>query len=288
MHDFPEKQQPSASADAIAHYYNANTERFLKLGGSGDSAAIHRAIWAPEVQNRTQAFVYLNELVADALRPLLGDDCMDLRLLDLGCGVGGTATWLALTMGIRVTGITLSSEQVVVAQKRAQQLSIADRVDFLLGDFSSMPELPPVQAACAIESFVHAEDAAEFFRMAAHHIAPGGRLIICDDFLNPPHDARARRWIERFAAGWHLNNLVSAQQAIQLAEKAGFRLVEELDLSPWVRSFNPVLLWAVTTFTRLPLKWAYWQNLSGGTALQVCLKRGWTVYRVLVFERAPL
>lgn len=285
MHDLPDKQKPGASAEAIAHYYNVNTERFMKLGGSGDTAAIHRAIWAPGVQNHTQAFVYLNQLVADALGPLLGDEPGDLQLLDLGCGVGGTATWLAQTLGIQVTGITLSSEQVVVAQNRALQMGISGRVNFLLGDFSSLPTLPPVQAACAIESFVHAADAEGFFTMAALQIETGGRLIICDDFLNPPHSAHALRWIERFATGWHLNNLASTQQSIQSAENAGFRLVEEWDLSPWIRSFHPVLLWGVTVLTRLPLKWAYWQNLAGGSALQVCLKNGWTVYRVLVFER---
>lgn len=285
MHDVPEKQESTAPTDAIARYYNANTKLFLKLGGSGETAAIHRTIWAPGVRNRMQAFLFLNELVADALRPLLGDNPNTLHLLDLGCGVGGTATWLAQALGIRVTGITLSREQVVVAQKRAQQIGIADRVNFLLGDFSSMADVPPVQAACAIESFVHAEDAAVFFTMAARRIEPQGRLILCDDFLNPPHCARAHRWVERFTAGWHLNSLVSTQQAIQLAEKAGFRLVEERDLSPWVRSFNPILLRGVSALTRLPLKWAYWQNLSGGTALQVCLKKGWTVYRMLNFER---
>lgn len=288
MHDLPEKQAPSASADAIAHYYDANTERFLKLGGSGDAAAIHRAIWAPEVQNRSQAFMYLNRLVADALCPILGDDPAALHLLDLGCGVGGTATWLAQALGIRVTGITLSSAQVAVAQKRALRLGVADRVNFLLGDFSSIPPLPMVQAACAIESFVHAASASVFFALAARQIEAGGRLVICDDFLNPSRSPHAQRWTRRFATGWHLNTLISTQDAIEVARTAGFRLVEERDLSPWIRPFNPVLLWTLTTLTRLPLKWAYWQNLSGGTALQVCLKSGWTVYRALVFERTTL
>lgn len=282
MHDKPD---PNASATAIAQYYNANTRRFLKLGGGGDAAAIHRAIWAPGIKSRTQAFLHLNQLVADALRPLLSHYCNALHVLDLGCGVGGTATWLAQTLGIRVTGITLSSEQVGLARLRTLQLGLADSVDFVLGDFSALPPLPPVQAACAIESFVHAADPVEFFSMSARQIVPGGRLIICDDFLNPPYTAAAQHWIDRFKTGWHLNNLDSAQGAIAHAERAGFRLVEKQNLSPWIRPFNPVLLWAITTLTRLPLKWPYWQNLSGGTALQVCLKNGWTVYRVLVFER---
>jgi hypothetical protein len=35
----------------------------------------------------------------------------------------------------------------------------------------------------------------------------------------------------------------------------------------------------------VPLPWAYWHNLAGGTALQHCVKNGWTRYLALVFEK---
>ncbi|MES3006438.1 MAG: methyltransferase domain-containing protein [Pseudomonadota bacterium] len=280
---------PGASAAQIAAYYNANTARFLRFGGSGDTAAIHRAIWAPGVTSKAQAFNYLNALVAQAVVPLLGtaEDGTNasVHLLDLGCGVGGTSTWLAQTLGITVTGVTLSTAQIEVARERAQRLGLTEQVKFLLSDFSALPAIAPVQAACAIESFVHAPDAKAFFAMAARQVQPGGRLIICDDFLNPPHSPQALRWVNRFIRGWHLNNLLASSAVETLAAEAGFRLIEAHDLSPYLRSFHPVWLWLVTTVTRLPLRWAYWQNLSGGTALQVCVRRGWTQYRALVWER---
>lgn len=281
----PQHFSPAVSAEQIARYYNANTSHFLRFGGSGNTAAIHRAIWAPGVINKEQAFGYLNALVAHAVQPLLGAAPANVHLLDLGCGVGGTSTWLAQALGIKVTGITLSAAQVEVARERAQRLGLAGQVDFVLGDFSALPELAPAQAACAIESFVHARDAGAFFTMAARQIQPGGRLIICDDFLNPPHSASAQKWIGRFVRGWHLNNLQPVEEVLRQAEAAGFRLVEAQDLSPCIRSFPTLLLWAVTTLTRLSVPWAYWQNLSGGTALQVCLRKGWTRYWALVWER---
>jgi len=42
-------QASSCNPQQIAQYYDDNTARFLSLGGSGDVAAIHRAIWAPGV-----------------------------------------------------------------------------------------------------------------------------------------------------------------------------------------------------------------------------------------------
>lgn len=279
------QSSPAVSAEQIARYYNANTSHFLRYGGSGNTAAIHRAIWAPGVLNKDQAFGYLNALVAHAVQPLVDAGPGKVHLLDLGCGVGGTSTWLAQTLGIKVTGITLSAAQVEVARERAQSLGLAEQVDFVLGDFAALPEMAVAQAACAIESFVHASDASAFFTMAAEQIQPGGRLVICDDFLNPPHSASARKWIGRFERGWHLNNLQPKDEVLRLAEMAGFRLLEAHDLSQYVRSFPTPLLWAVTTLTRLPVPWAYWHNLSGGTALQVCLRRGWTKYWALVWER---
>jgi ubiquinone/menaquinone biosynthesis C-methylase UbiE len=278
-------QDGSYNPQQIAQYYDDNTARFLSLGGSGDVAAIHRAIWAPGVTTQAQAFGFLNQLVANALQPVLPAEPAEARLLDLGCGVGGTATWLAQALGVQVTGVTISQAQVLLAQQRAAALGLAERVSFAKGSFSAMPALPASHGAYAIESFVHADDAAGFFTMAARHLLPGARLVLCDDFLNPPHSAAAQACVARFRRGWHLNTLLSEEDTCALAQSAGFRLVDVQDLSAHLRGFHPLLLWAVSTITRVPLPWAYWHNLAGGTALQRCVKNGWTRYLALVFEK---
>lgn len=278
------------SAAAIADYYNNNTRLFLGLGGSGDVAAIHRAIWAAGVTNKAEAFNYLNVCVANALQPCLQlTEGSQARLLDLGCGVGGTSTWLAQALDANVTGITISSEQQKIATQRAKHLGFENQVQFVQGDFAAMPEMDASDAAFAIESFVHASDAGDFFSMAARLVKPGGRLVICDDFLSPQINARekadADAWIRRFQRGWHLNNLVTVDQAVAAASHQGFDLLESHDLSAHTRSFHPLLLLLVSQVTRLPLPWSYWNNLGGGTALQICLRQSWTQYRVLVWQR---
>ena len=278
-------QARSHSHNEIAQYYDRNTARFLSLGGSGDVAAIHRAIWAPGVSTPAQAFGFLNQLVANALQPALPTETASAHVLDLGCGVGGTATWLAQALDVQVTGVTISPAQVQLAQQRAQALGLEQRVAFALGSFSAMPDLPASHGAYAIESFVHAADAAGFFAMAARQLLPGARLVLCDDFLNPPHSATAQKWVARFRRGWHLNTLLSEEDTCALAQAAGFRLVDVQDLSAYLRGFHPLVLWAVRSLTRVPLPWAYWHNLSGGTALQLCVKKGWTRYLALVWER---
>jgi cyclopropane-fatty-acyl-phospholipid synthase len=57
------------------------------------------------------------------------------RVLDIGCGWGGLALELASKHGVHVLGITLSKEQLAVAQQRARDLGLEDRVEFRLVDY---------------------------------------------------------------------------------------------------------------------------------------------------------
>jgi cyclopropane fatty-acyl-phospholipid synthase-like methyltransferase len=280
---------PVKPAEQVASYYDANTRRFLRFGGSGATAAIHRQIWAPGVETVEQAFVYLNQMVADAVQPVL-PLLASPRLLDLGCGVGGTATWLAERLGVTVVGVTNSAVQQVHAEERARRLGLglADRCQFLLADFMSLPPVGPLNAAYAIESFVHAPDALRFFSQINSQLISGGRLVICDDFLAEPRatpDGEAERWLARFQRDWQINTLLSLNVVREMAQRLGFRLLQATDLSAYLRSLHPLVLRLIARLTQMPLRSAYWRNLSGGAALQMCVSRGWTRYLILIFEK---
>jgi cyclopropane-fatty-acyl-phospholipid synthase len=57
------------------------------------------------------------------------------RVLDIGSGWGGLALYLAQVGGCDVTGLTLSSEQLKIANRRAAEAGLADRVRFRLRDY---------------------------------------------------------------------------------------------------------------------------------------------------------
>jgi cyclopropane-fatty-acyl-phospholipid synthase len=57
------------------------------------------------------------------------------RVLDIGCGWGGLALYLARECGVSVTGLTLSTEQLKVAERRAAGAGLSDRVRFELRDY---------------------------------------------------------------------------------------------------------------------------------------------------------
>ncbi|MDC0116045.1 cyclopropane-fatty-acyl-phospholipid synthase family protein [Octadecabacter sp.] len=57
------------------------------------------------------------------------------RILDIGCGWGGMGLYLAKTTGAHVTGVSLSEEQVRVANERAAAAGLSDRAQFKLMDY---------------------------------------------------------------------------------------------------------------------------------------------------------
>jgi cyclopropane-fatty-acyl-phospholipid synthase len=62
------------------------------------------------------------------------------KTLDIGCGFGGLALYLAGVAGANVTGVTLSEEQFAVATDRAHETGLDDRVEFRLQDYRDVPE----------------------------------------------------------------------------------------------------------------------------------------------------
>ncbi|MBL8852141.1 MAG: class I SAM-dependent methyltransferase [Planctomycetaceae bacterium] len=60
------------------------------------------------------------------------------RVLDIGCGWGGLALYLAQQADIEVVGVTLSTEQHKVAVERAKSLGLSDRVRFELRDYREL------------------------------------------------------------------------------------------------------------------------------------------------------
>lgn len=60
------------------------------------------------------------------------------RVLDIGCGWGGLALYLHQVADVDVLGVTLSQEQLAVAERRAREAGVEDRVRFELRDFRDL------------------------------------------------------------------------------------------------------------------------------------------------------
>lgn len=76
------------------------------------------------------------------------------KVLDIGCGWGGLAMSIAQAEpGVTVLGVTLSKEQLAVAQRRAEAAGLSDRVSFELRDYRDVPG--PFDRIISVGMFEH-------------------------------------------------------------------------------------------------------------------------------------
>jgi cyclopropane-fatty-acyl-phospholipid synthase len=100
------------------------------------------------------------------------------RVLDIGCGWGGLALYLAEIAGARVTGITLSKEQVALARVRAAERGLSEEVEFRLQDYRDVPE--KFDRIVSVGMFEHVGSGfyGAFFGKCAEMLADDGVLLL--------------------------------------------------------------------------------------------------------------
>jgi cyclopropane-fatty-acyl-phospholipid synthase len=101
-------------------------------------------------------------------------DRPDLTVLDIGCGWGGLALTLARDYGARVTGITLSIEQLGEAQARARAEGLDDRVTFELMDYRAMHRSFDRIVSVGMFEHVGVNHYRQFFGLMKRCLAPDG------------------------------------------------------------------------------------------------------------------
>ena len=103
------------------------------------------------------------------------------RVLDIGCGWGGMAIFLAQHADVTVHGITLSEEQIALAKERAQQAGVADRVTFELVDYREVAQRPErFDRIVSVGMFEHVgrPQFATFFRACANMLTNDGVMLL--------------------------------------------------------------------------------------------------------------
>lgn len=105
-------------------------------------------------------------------------DRPDLTVLDIGSGWGGLALTLARDYGARVTGITLSTEQLEEARARTVAEGLEDRVSFELLDYRSMERRFDRIVSVGMFEHVGVGHYREFFDIVARCLQPDGVALL--------------------------------------------------------------------------------------------------------------
>jgi cyclopropane-fatty-acyl-phospholipid synthase len=171
----------SRDAAAISHHYDVSNAFYRMV--LGPSMTYSCAVFGDPSDSLEQAQENKYELICRKLGLEPG-----MRLLDIGCGWGGMVLHAARHHGVQAVGVTISTRQAELAEKRAVEAGLSDQVEFRLQDYRDVLD-GPYDAVSSIGMFEHVGEArlAEYFERIHGLLRPGGRLLN-HGISRPPND----------------------------------------------------------------------------------------------------
>lgn len=294
----------NALKERIRHHYELASDYYCSLWGEH----IHHGYFLTPTDTKEKAQVQLINLLLtqSALSP-------GSKVLDVGCGIGGTSRFLAMTHGCSVTGVTISGRQVEIAikltleatgkpQERSGQgsrITLGDgSVSFIeldaekMGDyFTTEPNVATFDCVWISEAMSHLPNKELFFRNAALLLNTGGKLVIADWFKDEQlTEQQFKDDISPIEDGMLLPPLCSQTDYVNFGRGAGFKtLAEPFDISKQVSK-----TWDISwSLIQNPALWAFAvsQGRDGLAFMQAfrAMRRGFSNgtfrYAVMAFQK---
>jgi tocopherol O-methyltransferase len=175
----------------IIEYYDLASPYYHSMWGDH----IHHGYWIRGDESKETAQIQLIEHLAQLANLKTGS-----RILDIGCGFGGSSLYLAKKYGASTTGITISPVQVQMAKEAAAKKNLD--ASFLLMDAEDLQFAQPFDMLWSVESISHYHDPRKFFASAVKFLKPGGCFALTDWFRKeniPPADKK--KFIEPIEEG---------------------------------------------------------------------------------------
>lgn len=191
----------------ISRYYDLSEVHYRRVWNLDKSRSLHYGYWDESVKNFDEALLNINKVLADHAEIKEGE-----KVLDAGCGVGGSSIWLAKEKNCQVVGISLNERQVKKANAFAGKIGLEGKVLFEQKDYldTAYPS-NFFDVVWAIESVCYANDKGMFLKEANRILKPGGRLIIADFFETSDLRLYDATLVTKWENGWAINSFATAE-----------------------------------------------------------------------------
>src|SRR5260370_3169260 len=270
----------------IRTYYDETGADYRLIGRTHHTGAIHFGYWDENTRSHCESLMNINRVLASHIGVGSGQ-----RILDAGCGIGGSAIWLAKTFDVEVVGITPVASQVAFARRLAQEQGIADRVSFEQQDYTCTTfSSASFDVVWAMESICHTPNKRFFLAEAQRLLRPNGRLGIVEYMLPSRSYTQVEAdLLQSWLSGWAIPNLSIAHQFLQWAQEEDFQDIQLLDITRTVkpslrRLYRLALLSKPVAFTLRATKLrseTQQGNFKGALNQYHALQQGLWVYALL-------
>ena len=260
---------------------------WLSYGDRFASFTMHKQLRIKAANSRTVGLEYANARVLAVAGLAPGP-----RVLDAGCGFGGTIFHWQPRIGGRYEGITLSRVQLAVAQREARRRGIADVCRFRMQSYDG-PLGTGFDAVVAIESLIHSPNLDRTLTNLASALAPGAILLVLDDMAACRLDRHRPAEADLLRRHWGCARYWTYDDYRHGLHHAGLSLVHDEDLSALMRPRREETLHRLErTYSllhrRVPLPAARTvvSAYLGGIALERLHASGDVHYRLLAARKA--
>ena len=218
--------QPTEYHEKIIQYYQDTENAYKDSWDLNNSLAIHFGYWDSAVKSFPQSLIRMNEVMMEAAVIKTTD-----KVLDAGCGVGGSSIFMAAAIGCNVTGITLSERQAQQASLNAKEKGVENLVNFKAMDYCAT-DFPAASfdVVWGCESICYADNKEKFIKEAFRLLKPGGRLVVADGFVSSFAD-NDNPIIQQWLEGWQVNYLESPERFTSSMKLTGFTNINYRDIS---------------------------------------------------------
>jgi ubiquinone/menaquinone biosynthesis C-methylase UbiE len=150
-----------------------------------------------------------------------------MQLLDVGCGIGGPARFLAGEYGCHATGIDLTPEYIRTATLLSKLTKQENQTTFIAGNALELPfDNATFDMAWTQHVQMNIPDKQQFYKEIYRVLKPGGLFIYYDIFSK---NEEPIHFPVPWASHSALSHLVTTTAAHQLFSNAGFELIEHTD-----------------------------------------------------------
>jgi ubiquinone/menaquinone biosynthesis C-methylase UbiE len=218
----------------VIEYYEKFWSKFILWYEADKTLGIHLGYYDEKVKNSLDAVFRMNDLVWE----LLGfSNKQKVKILDAGCGVGGTSIHLAKQHpNATFTGITNVLTHVKLAYQFAKEHQTSSNLEFFEDDYckTRFPD-NHFDGVFALESINYANNKEILIREMYRVLKPGGKLVILDGLkrnepFNPIIDKIYRVWL----AGRALTELEAYDEFAESMYNTGFYQIKINDIAQYV------------------------------------------------------